>query len=86
MKMFEYMAAKKSIVSSDLPVIKEVLNERNSILVKPDEIKEWSNAINKLYKNKKIRDTLSKNSYNCFIRNYTWQRRVESIKNIIGAR
>ncbi|MGZ9166382.1 MAG: glycosyltransferase family 4 protein, partial [Anaerolineales bacterium] len=30
MKMFEYMAAGRAIVSSDLPVIREVLNEQNA--------------------------------------------------------
>ncbi|HEX2991277.1 MAG TPA: glycosyltransferase family 4 protein, partial [Anaerolineales bacterium] len=31
MKMFEYMAAGRAIVSSDLPVIREVLNESNAV-------------------------------------------------------
>ena len=34
MKMFEYMAAGRAIVSSDLPVIREVLNERNAVFCK----------------------------------------------------
>ncbi len=50
MKMFEYMAAKKAIVSSDLPVIREVLNEDNSILVEPDNIQLLSFYINKMCK------------------------------------
>ena len=29
MKMFEYMASKKPIISSNLPVIREMLNEKN---------------------------------------------------------
>ncbi len=37
MKMFEYMAALRPIVSSDFPAIREVLtHERNAILVEPD--------------------------------------------------
>src|SRR3989344_178089 len=35
MKMFEYMASKRPIVSSDLPSIREVLNESNAVLVEP---------------------------------------------------
>jgi glycosyltransferase involved in cell wall biosynthesis len=37
LKMFEYMAAARSIVASDLPSIREVLNEGNAILVTPDD-------------------------------------------------
>lgn len=36
-KMFEYMASGVPIVASDLPSIREVLNENNSILVKADD-------------------------------------------------
>ena len=33
LKLFEYMSHKKPIIASDLPVIREVLDEKNSILV-----------------------------------------------------
>jgi len=35
MKMFEYMAAGRAIVTSDLPVIREVLNEKSAIFCEP---------------------------------------------------
>jgi len=35
MKMFEYMAAGRAIVTSDLPVIREVLNEKNAVFCEP---------------------------------------------------
>ena len=47
LKNFWYMSHKKAIIASDLPVI-EVLNERNSVLVKSDDINLWINAIKKL--------------------------------------
>tara|TARA_B100000315_G_C14580951_1_gene590446 strand:+ start:2316 stop:3449 length:1134 start_codon:yes stop_codon:yes gene_type:complete len=78
LKMFEYMAAKKAIISSDLPVLREVLNNNNSILVKPSDIKSWINAIN-LLRNKSLRDQLSTCAYNDFIDNYTWDLRVNNI-------
>jgi glycosyltransferase involved in cell wall biosynthesis len=35
MKMFEYMAAGRAIVSADLPSIREVLNEKNAVFCEP---------------------------------------------------
>ncbi|RIK31340.1 MAG: hypothetical protein DCC56_03910 [Anaerolineae bacterium] len=38
MKMFEYMASGRAIVCADLPVIREVLNEGNAVLVNSREL------------------------------------------------
>jgi len=35
MKMFEYLASGRAIVSADLPVIREVLNEENAVFCEP---------------------------------------------------
>ena len=37
MKMFEYMACRRAILSSDLPVMREVLNETNAVLCPPED-------------------------------------------------
>lgn len=78
LKMFEYMAHKKPIIASNLDVLKEVLNNKNSILVKYDNNKEWINAINKL-NDKNLRKILAKSAYNDFIKNYTWLIRAKNI-------
>lgn len=48
MKMFEYMAAGRAIVSADLPSIREVLNENNAVLCEPGSLPEWKAAIEAL--------------------------------------
>jgi glycosyltransferase involved in cell wall biosynthesis len=77
LKLFDYMSHKKAIIASDLPVIREVLNKKNSILVKSNKSIEWINAIEKL-KNTKLRKLLSnqalKDSYF-----YTWNKRANDI-------
>ena len=45
MKMFEYMASRRIIISSDLPVIREILNESNAVLCDPENTAEWREAI-----------------------------------------
>ena len=39
LKLFEYMSHRKPIIASDLPVIREVLNKKNSILL-PGTLKQ----------------------------------------------
>lgn len=45
MKLFEYLACGRTIISSNLPVLREVLNEKNAILLSPDDIPSWTNAL-----------------------------------------
>ena len=81
LKVFEYMSHKKPIIASNLPVLKEVLNEKNSILVNCDNITEWINAIEKL-KSPKNRDMIA-NQALCDFNNYTWKNRVLRLMNNI---
>jgi len=74
LKLFEYMSHKKPIIASDLPVIREVLNERNSILVKCDDTDLWMSSIIKL-KNFKYRDTIANQALNDFY-SYCWKNRA----------
>ena len=74
LKIFEYMSHKKPIVASDLPVIREVLNKSNSILVKSDDIKLWINSIEKL-KDLKNRESISNQALSDFY-NYSWKNRA----------
>lgn len=77
LKIFEYMSHKKPIIATDLPVIREVLNKNNSILVKYDDIKSWINSIRSL-KEKKNRELISNQAFSDF--NYfTWKYRAELV-------
>lgn len=78
LKIFEYMAHKKAIVCSDIPVLREVLNEENSILVDPENSEEWIKAIDDL-KDIAIREKLSQKAYDKFIQEYRWIKRAEVI-------
>ena len=48
MKVFEYLAAGRAILASDLPVIREVLNESNSMLLPPEDEDAWAEALHTL--------------------------------------
>ncbi len=83
LKMFEYMAARKAIVSSDLTVLREVLNENNSILVDYNNIKEWENAVEKL-QDLTFREKISQQAYEDFISKYSWNIRAKNIIDVIN--
>jgi glycosyltransferase involved in cell wall biosynthesis len=80
MKMFEYMSASVPIISSDLPVLREVLvHNENCILVQPDDIDSWSKALKNIFSSNFLYKKLSENSYNDYLNAYTWNIRSKKI-------
>ena len=74
LKIFEYMSHKKPIIASDLPVIREVLNESNSLLVECDNIDLWINSLKKL-RVLKNRELIANKALIDFS-NYSWNNRA----------
>ncbi|WP_313523328.1 glycosyltransferase family 4 protein [Stutzerimonas kunmingensis] len=80
LKMFEYMAAGKPIISSDLPVLREVLeHERNCLLCPSDNIQSWVDAILRLQLDVVLRRRLAEKAKDDFRAKYSWSVRAESI-------
>jgi len=48
MKMFDYLAAGRAIMTSDLPVIHEVLGLSNAVFCPPDDADAWVQAFGDL--------------------------------------
>jgi len=78
MKMFEYMAAGRAIVTADLPVIREVLNEMNAIFCEPDDLEHWRLEIEKLLADETRRVELGKRARE-EVQSHTWLERAEKI-------
>ena len=80
LKIFEYMAVGRPIVAARLPAIEEILTDwRNALLVEPDNIEAWVNAIKRLLGDRKLADHMSRQAQNDLIASYTWQARVSRI-------
>jgi len=80
MKMFEYMAAGRAIVTADLPVIREVLNEYNAVFCKPDDLENWRLEIEQLLGDESLRKELE-NKAREDVQKFTWLARAEKILN-----
>jgi glycosyltransferase involved in cell wall biosynthesis len=77
-KMFEAMAAGKAIVSSDLPVLREVLDPSVAVLVPPNDLDAWASAIDRL-RDPELRDRLGRRARERFLAEYTWRKRAEKV-------
>jgi len=80
MKMFEYMAAGRAIVSADLPVIREVLNEHNAVFCEPDSLSGWESTLETLLNDKNKRADLGRQAKQD-VQGYTWLARAKRILN-----
>jgi glycosyltransferase involved in cell wall biosynthesis len=78
MKLFEYMASNRAIISSDLPVLQEVLNEENAILLPGDDIEAWTKAIKELQASPETRQRLAHKARQD-VNLYTWENRAARI-------
>ena len=85
LKMFDYMAAGKPIVSSDLPVLKEVLNEDNAVLCNSKDPSDWIRAIKALRHNEGLRQKIGARAQKDYLENYTWEKRAKNILHAIEA-
>jgi glycosyltransferase involved in cell wall biosynthesis len=82
MKMFEYMASGRAIISADLPSIREVLNEGNAMLCEPGEIGNWRLEIEALLGDEPRRLVLSAQARKD-VEQLTWVKREERVIKVI---
>lgn len=78
LKIFEYMSFGKAILTSNLPVLTEVLTEENAVMAKPDDPDEWCNALEEL-KDSSLRERLGKQALKDFNEKHTWRKRAQTV-------
>jgi glycosyltransferase involved in cell wall biosynthesis len=76
MKMFDYMAAGRAILSADLPVIHEVLNEGNAVFCEPGDVNSWERKLGELLSDKPRRRALGAQA-RMDVGGYTWAARAK---------
>lgn len=87
MKMFEYMASGRAIVSADLPSIREVLNDENCVFVETGNwelvIGNWRLEIEKLLADESLRVKLGSQAKKD-VEDFSWVKREERILKAIS--
>jgi len=83
LKIFEYMASQRPIAASDLPSLREVLNEENSVLIEPDNPRSLAEGVKNILQNADLADKISKQAYSD-VQKYTWEKRAERILGFVS--
>jgi glycosyltransferase involved in cell wall biosynthesis len=85
LKMFEYMATGNPILSSSLPVLKEILTDNHNALIIPcTDVQGWINAIEDLRKNPELGARLGGQA-KLEVQNYTWEKRAQEILKLYAS-
>jgi glycosyltransferase involved in cell wall biosynthesis len=80
LKLFEYMAAGRPMICSDLPVLREVLTPgENAWLCPPDQPEKWKEALAHLRDHPGERMQLGRRARRCFEQHHTWTARAHKV-------
>jgi len=77
-KMFEYMASHVPIIASNLPSLREVLNEHNAVLVKAGDPAALANSITNLLADERKRHDIAEAAFHG-VTEHTWENRAQNI-------
>lgn len=80
MKMFEYLASGTPIISSDLPVLHEVLDDgKTALLARPDDPSHWLDHLDRLACNGDLGRTIGADAHRLYRRSHNWTARARAI-------
>ncbi|MBU1176936.1 MAG: glycosyltransferase [Patescibacteria group bacterium] len=83
LKLFSHMVSQRPIVASNLPSLREILNENNAILVEPDNPQTLVDGIELALKETNFADKILIQAYKD-AQSYSWERRVKNILKFIN--
>jgi len=84
LKLFEYMAARRPIVASDLPSIREILRDgENALLVSAGNADALAAAIDRLLADRDLAARLARAAFD-EVPLYSWERRAERLESLFA--
>ena len=85
MKLFEYMASGVPTIASDVPSLREILNEKNSFLVSPNNPVALAEGVRRILSSPRDADTRARTAL-VDVESYTWDKRAEGMLNFLKIR
>jgi glycosyltransferase involved in cell wall biosynthesis len=85
MKLFKYLAAGRPILAPELPDTEDVLNDRNAVLVAPDELEAAADAVRRIVDDAALSTSLATQA-RTDARDLTWEARARRIIAFIEER
>jgi glycosyltransferase involved in cell wall biosynthesis len=83
LKLFEYMAAGRPIIASDLPAFREVLrDEENALLVPPENPEALASAAVRLIRDPELSERLARRAFDD-VEAYSWAKRAERLEPVL---
>lgn len=82
-KIFEFMAAGKIIVASDLPALRTCLNETNAVFFEPENLEDLACKLEKVVSKQEWAEELSRQAL-ADSRKYSWLKRAQKILAFIS--
>lgn len=83
LKLFAYMASGKPIIASDLPSLREILNETNGFFFRAGDERSLADTINDVLKNSDEAKNKAQQSFSD-VRQYTWELRSRHIESFMN--
>ena len=83
-KLFEYMASGRVIVASDMPAIREILNEESAVLITPDDPEALARGIRRVLNEPVLAARLGKHAQET-VQRYTWDNRANMVLHFINS-
>ena len=80
LKMFEYMAANRTIVTSDLPTVRDVLSDETAVFCAPGDAKSLAEALMWIVEHREDAQQKAKNA-RTLVQEHTWEVRMKRILN-----
>ena len=85
LKLFEYMALAKPIVASDLPVLREVLEDgRNARLARRDDAADWERVIESILAEPAEAAAMGRRARQELEKTYSWRGRAQAIAAVLA--